>query len=176
MIKMCSVDLALFQKEHFFTYRKFYATTFFQLKWHTDCCMHARWVTEQNFEKKTNVSCSFFSGTLHFNFPLCSARATFDRDFDYFTDAYMYILVMAWMVRARLKTLSSLLKFNLRSGDHFFEGTRERDTREALVGRGRKKERLIQLLHESSAASPPVIRSERLKFKSTNQISTTGQS
>ena len=48
-------------------------------------------------------SCDF---TLHFNFRCC-ARATFDRDFD---DAY--ILVMAWMgyARARLKTLSSLLK------------------------------------------------------------------
>ena len=45
---------------------------------------------------------------LHFNFP-CSARATFDRDFDFFADAY--ILVMSWMVytRARQKTLSSLL-------------------------------------------------------------------
>ena len=51
-------------------------------------------------------SCDF---TLHFNFR-CRARATFDKNLTNF--AHAYILVMAWMgyARARLKTLSSLLK------------------------------------------------------------------
>ena len=51
-------------------------------------------------------SCDF---TLHFNFRCC-ARATFDKNLTNF--AHAYILVMAWMgyARARLKTLSSLLK------------------------------------------------------------------
>ena len=48
--------------------------------------------------------------TLHFNF-WCSARVTFDRDFDYFADAY--ISVMSWMVytRARLKPFRASLNY-----------------------------------------------------------------
>ena len=41
--------------------------------------------------------CGLRDFALHFNF-WCSACTTFDRDFDYFADAY--ILVMSWMVYA----------------------------------------------------------------------------
>ena len=46
--------------------------------------------------------------------------------------------------------------FNLQPGILFWGGERASmaATREAAFGRGRKKERLIQLLHESSVASP----------------------
>ena len=46
MTKICSVDFALFQKKAFFaptensTLQLF--SKRFYLKWHTDCCMHAK--------------------------------------------------------------------------------------------------------------------------------------
>ena len=46
MTKICSVDFALFQKRYFSptensTLQLFPKRTFY-LKWHTDCCMHAK--------------------------------------------------------------------------------------------------------------------------------------
>ena len=68
-------------------------------------------------------SCDF---TLHFNFGCC-ARATFDKNLTNF--AHAYILVMAWMgyARARLKTLSSLLKWKTKHNQfsQYFQNTKE---------------------------------------------------
>ena len=97
MTKRYTVDLVIFQKRHFFTYRKFYWITFsqtFYVKGHIECCLHAK-----------NQDRSPRDFTLHFHFRW-SARATFDRDFD--KRVHLVYGVGGLRARTRLKTLSSL--------------------------------------------------------------------
>ena len=66
MAKSFSVELKLYWKSHFMNLKKFHRITFFQkllselahLVLHA--CKKSGWVTEQNFEIKTNVSCKFY--------------------------------------------------------------------------------------------------------------------